>query len=82
MNYSRALPVGSSKVQNHHHLVHPFDAQIHFVLEGKSQISNVQVRRAPFQVCQLQPRQEETTLVQRATEFEPPWDADEHERQG
>lgn len=31
MHYS-ALPVGSSKVRNHHHLVHPFDAQNHFVL--------------------------------------------------
>lgn len=35
VNYSRALPVDSSKVQNHHHLIHPFDVQIHFVLKEK-----------------------------------------------
>lgn len=47
ISYSRALPVDSSTVQNHHHLVHPFDAQIHFVLEGESQISNVLARELP-----------------------------------
>lgn len=36
VNYSRALPVDSSKVQNHHHSIHPFDVQIHFVLKGKN----------------------------------------------
>lgn len=47
ISYSRALPVDSSKVRSHRRSVHPFDAQIHFVLEGKSQIRNVLVRQAP-----------------------------------
>lgn len=69
VNYSRALPVDSSKVQNHHHLIHPFDAQIHFVLEGKIQIRSVSIVQSPSQTNQIYPNQRKT-LLNRAIKFE------------
>lgn len=53
VNYSRALPVDSSKVQNHHRLIHPFDVQIHFVLEEKNSIRSVSIVQSTLQIDQI-----------------------------
>ena len=54
VNYSRALPVDSSKVQNHHRLIHPFDVQIHFVLEEKKNpIRSVSIVQSTSQINQI-----------------------------
>lgn len=53
LKYSRVLPVDSSKVQNHHHLIHPFDVQIHFVLKEKIKITSVSIIQSPSQINQI-----------------------------
>lgn len=79
VNYSRALPVDSSKVQNHHHLIRPSDAQIHFELKGeKFQInySSVSVVQSTSQIGQID-RSQRKTLLNRASKFEYQTDKDE-----
>lgn len=54
VNYSRALPVDSSKVQNHHRLIHPFDVQIHFCTRGKKfQLGVSQSAQSTSQINQI-----------------------------
>lgn len=63
VNYSRALPVDSSKVQNHHRLIHPFDVQIHFVLEEKKiQLGVSQSYNLPPKLIKLPPNKRKTLL--------------------
>lgn len=66
VNYSRALPVDSSKVQNHHHLIHPFDVQIHFVLKGKrfKYIRSVSIAQPISQIKQIYSNPEKSLTKQ------------------